>query len=372
VTADAMAQTRETPAVIPRPSQPEPDEDRPRSLPKVTSDDIFAAIGSVVGSFALVWLLYYDILPLSGVVGFVVCWYFAFLAMYAGVTALSHPRPVVISRLVGAVVVCVALLVGFVLVTVVVYTIWRGSAVLPHLNFYTQPASAGSLTGPYTKGGISNAIIGSLISVGIAIVISLPLGLGTAVFMTEVGGWFANIVRTTVEAMTAIPDLLAGLFVYVILVLHFHGHRNGLAVALALSVTMTPIVARSAEVQLRIVPGGLREAGFALGASHWQTVRRIVLPTARPGLATALILAVARGIGESAPLLIVSGFTTFWNTNPTDAQPMNSLPLYIYETLRSGDPREISRGFGAAVVLLAMVFVLFAVTRLLARRKVSR
>jgi phosphate transport system permease protein len=263
------------------------------------------------------------------------------------------------------------LLVGFVLVTVVVYTTLQGRDVLPHWNFFTQPASAGSLRGPYNKGGISNIIMGSLIQVSIAVGISFPLGIGTAVFMTEVGGAFSRVVRTVVEAMTALPDLLAGLFVYAVLILKFHGHRNGFAVSVALAVTMTPIVARSAEVALRVVPGGLREAGQALGASNWQTVRRIVLPTATPGLVTALILSIARGIGESAPLLIVSGFTTFANYNPVDGQPMNSLPLYIFECLKSGEPREIARGFAAAVVLLFIVFFLFAITRFLARQKVT-
>jgi phosphate transport system permease protein len=344
----------------------------PVVLHRISPDEVFSALGSLVGSFCLVWLLYYDILPFGGVVGFVVCWYFGFLAMYAGVSSLTNPRPVVVDRVIGAVIVGVALLVGFTLVTVVVYTLWRGHQVLLHWNFYSQPASAGSLSGPYNKGGISNVILGSIIQIGIAVCISLPLGLGTAIFMTEVGGWFSKIVRTVVEAMTAVPDLLAGLFVYVTLILTFHGHRNGLAVAIAISVTMTPIVARSAEVALRVVPGGLREAGQALGASHWSTVKRIVLPTAAPGLATALILAVARGIGESAPLLIVSGFTTFANYNPVDDQTMNSLPLYIYETIRSGQPSEIARGFGAATVLLFMVFLLFAVTRFLARQRPGR
>ena len=274
---------------------------------------------------------------LSGVVGFVLCWYVAFLAMYAGVTARSHPRPVVVSRVMAAVIVGFAVLVAFVLMTVVVYVVGHGFDAVRHLNFFTQSASAGSLTGPYTQGGIYNALLGSLIQVGIAIAIALPLGIGTAVFMTETRGWFVRVVRTVVEAMTAVPDLLAGLFIYVVFVLPFHGnypwgHKNGLAVSLALAVAGTPIVARSAEVALRVVPGGLREAGLALGASHWQTVRRIVLPTGRPGLATALILAVARMIGESAPLLIVSGFTTFYNANPFDGQPMISLPLYVYET----------------------------------------
>jgi phosphate transport system permease protein len=149
--------------------------------------------------------------------------------------------------------------------------------------------------------------------------------------------------------------------------------RDGLAAAIAISVTMTPIIARSAEVALRVVAGGLREAGMALGATHWRTVFRVLVPTARPGLATALILAVARGIGESAPLLIVSGASTFFNANPVK-NPMNSLPLYIYAGARSGsgDTLEIQRAFGAAGVLLAIVFALFIVTRLLARTRVGR
>jgi phosphate transport system permease protein len=388
VTSEAVPRTLEVPAVdvvardgraMPATAPEVPPPDIPIKPPKVTSDDVYTVVGSLLGSFALVWLLYFQILPLSGVVGFVVCWFAGFLAMYSGVTAIGHPRTVVVDRLVGAVVVGVAVLLVCTLVSVVLYTIWRAWPALHHLNFFTQSASAGSLIGPYNKGGIANAIIGSLIVVSIAVCISLPLGVGTAVYMTEVGGWFSRIVRTVVEAMTAIPDLLAGLFVYVVLILHFSGskngltgHKNGLAVAIALSVTGTPIIARSAEVALRVVPGGLRQASHALGASHWQTVRRIVLPTARPGLATALILAIARMIGESAPLLIVSGFTTYWESNPISTHPMNSLPLYTYEGVRSGEPRQITRAFAAAAVLLMIVFVLFIVMRLLARQRVSR
>ena len=355
---------------------PSLEEDVPRPLRQVATEDVYAVVGSLVGSFALMWLVFSYVLPLSGDVGFVICWDVTFLAMYAGVTALSHPRPVVVGRVMAAVIIGFAVLVGFVLMTVVVYVIAHGFDAARHLNFFTQSASAGSLTGTYTQGGIYNALVGSLIQVGIAIAIALPLGIGTAVFMTETRGWFVRVVRTVVEAMTAVPDLLAGLFIYVVFVLPFHGnfpwgHKNGIAVSLALAVAGTPIIARSAEVALRVVPGGLREAGLALGASHWQTVRRIVLPTGRPGLATALILAVARMIGESAPLLIVSGFTTFFNGNPLNAQPMISLPLYVYETLRSGQPVEVVRGFGAAIVLLFIVFILFAATRVLARQRVS-
>jgi len=359
----------EAPAIVTIP--PSAEQDRPRSLSTRSADDLLSVIGSAVGSFALVWLLYFEILPLNGVVGFLTCWFTAFLAMYAGVTALSHPRPVVVSRLMGAAVTGAALVVGFALVTVVVYTIAHGWHAVAHLNFFTHDMAGVGVQAPLNQGGIKHAIAGSLIQLVIAVAVSLPLGLGTAVFMTEIGGGFSKVVRTVVEAMTAVPDLLAGLFVYVTLIIGLGMQRNGLAAAIAISVTMTPIIARSAEVALRVVPGGLREAGLALGASHWQTVKRVVLPTARPGLATALILAMARGIGETAPLLIVSGASTFFNTNPLN-QPMNALPLFIFQGARSGQPLQIERAFGAAIVLLFIVFVLFAITRFLARQRVGR
>jgi phosphate transport system permease protein len=170
--------------------------------------------------------------------------------------------------------------------------------------------------------------------------------------------------------MTALPDLVAGLFIYTVLIVGLGQSRTGLAAALAIAITMLPIIARSSEVVLRVVPGGLREAGFALGASHWQTVRRVILPTARPGLATALILGVARGVGETAPVLITSGASTFFNTNPLK-NPMNSLPLFVYSGVRSGEPAYITRGYGAASVLLAVVILLFVIIRLVARQRMS-
>ncbi|HLW17554.1 MAG TPA: phosphate ABC transporter permease PstA [Actinomycetota bacterium] len=350
---------------------PAPAEDKPRPLRARTTDDVLSVVGSFLGSGALVWLIYFQILPLSGVLGFLICWYAAFLAMFAGVTSLSHPKPVVVSRLMGAAITGAFVVVVGAVASVVIYTFDKGWHVLPHWNFYTRDMAGVGVRDPVNKGGILHAVIGSFEQVGIAVAVSLPLGLITAVFMTEVGGPITRVVRTVVEAMTAIPDLLAGLFVYVLLIVGLGMSRTGFAAAIAIAVTMTPIIARSAEVSLRVVPGGLREAGLALGASHWQTVRRVVLPTARPGLATALILAIARGIGETAPLLIVSGASTFTNANPI-SQPQNSLPLFIYQAVRSPEPLQIERGFGAACVLLIIVFILFAITRFLARQRVGR
>ncbi|MBV9291314.1 MAG: hypothetical protein JO222_02605, partial [Frankiales bacterium] len=232
-------------------------DDRPRALRGRTLDERASLVGAFFGSLALVWIVYERILPFSGGIGFVICWYVTFLAMYAGVSARSNPAPVVKDRLMGAVFYGAAGIVAFALATTLIYTVYRGWDALWHLNFVTQTMSGVGERDPFTKGGIFHAIVGSGIQLAIAIAISLPLGLGTAVFLTEVGGRFGVVVRTIVEAMTAIPDLLAGLFVYVLLIVTLGMSKTGLAAAVALSVTMTPIVARSAEVALRVVPGGL-------------------------------------------------------------------------------------------------------------------
>jgi phosphate transport system permease protein len=353
----------ETPAATPLPPE------RPRQLRARTMDDLLCLGGAGVGSLALTWLVYGHVLALSGVLGFLLGWYLAFVVMYAVVTAVANPWPLVKDRVAAAVVHGGAVVVGFALVSTVVFTGFRGGHVLAHLNFFTRDMGGVGPQASLGRGGVLHAIVGSLIELGIAVVVALPFGVATAVYMTEVGGRLSRIVRTMVEAMTALPDILAGLFVYTVLVVAMHFPKTGFAAALSLAVTMLPIIARASDVVLRVVPGGLREAGLALGASQWQVVRRVVLPTARPGLATALILGVARGIGETAPVLLTSGASTFLSFNPF-VGAMNSLPLYIFAAVRSGQPLYIARGFGAASILLALVLLLFAVTRWIARPRV--
>jgi phosphate transport system permease protein len=338
----------------------------PRTVRALTADDWLSLIGSLLSSLALVTVVYEHILDGSGTVGFAICWYAAFLLIYAIVVAMSNPRPVVVERLVTAALYVAALLVMFALTTTVVFTFVKGWPALTHVNFFTHDMSGVSPLAPLNQGGILAAIVGTVIEIAIAITISLPLGIGTAVYMSEVGGRLSRLVRTVVEAMTALPEILAGLFVYVFLIVEFRLPKSGLAVSVAMAVTMVPIIARASEVALRVVPNGLREASNALGASHWKTVRKIVLPSARSGLATAAILAVARGIGETAIVLICSGASSFLTFNPTE-NPMNSLPLTIYTAFVTGEPAAIARAFGAASVLLAMVLVLFVVVRLISR-----
>ena len=350
------------------PDVPRPVE-RPRPLHVRSLDDQASLIGSAAGSLALVWVLFERVLPFSGTLGFLLCWFVAFLGIYSAVTSVNYPLPMVIDRVAGAIVTAGAAIVGFALAWTVLWIFLQGLPAMVHLNFYTQDMAGVGLNDPLTKGGISHAIVGTVLQVLVATVIALPLGIGTAIYLTEVGGRLSRIVRTVTEAMTALPDILAGLFVYAVLIIALGWERSGFAVSMALVVTMMPIIARSAEVVLRVVPGGLREASLALGASQWQTVRRVVLPTAKAGLATSLILGIARVAGETAPLLIVSGASTFMNTN-LNHEPMNSLPLFIYDAVRRPDGLTIqARGYGGATLLLLMVLVLFVTTRFLARDK---
>ncbi|MBV9487518.1 MAG: phosphate ABC transporter permease PstA [Frankiaceae bacterium] len=353
------------------PSHPDGADDQPRTVGRLTQDDIASLVAAFVGSLALTWLVYFQLLPLSGKVGFLFCWYAAFLAVYGLVSSFGNPRPVVVDRLWGAAVAGAAGVVFFAVLSVAIYTLVKGEGAWIHGNFWTHDMAGVGPTETLTHGGITHAVAGSLIELAIATAVSLPLGIGTAIYMVEIGGRFSTVVRTVVEAMTALPDILAGLFIYTVLQLGLGFQRNGFCAAMALSIMMLPIIARSADVSLRVVAGGLREASLALGASRWATVWRVVLPTARSGLATAVILGLARAVGETAPVLITSGASTFFNTNPLK-NPMNSLPLFIFSSVRSGEPTYITRGFGAASVLLVLVVVLFIAARLLSREKTKR
>jgi phosphate transport system permease protein len=342
----------------------------PRRVRSITTDDLLSLVGSLLSSFCLTYIGYLHLLDWSGLLGFGICWYAVFVAVYSAVLGVANPRYMVRDRVV-AVTVCIAMAVILLAVgSTVIYTFMRGWSAFRHVNFYTSTMAGVSPTASLNHGGILNALVGTLIEVGIAIGVSVPLGIGTAVYMTEVGGRLSNTVRTVVEAMTAIPEILAGLFVYVVLIVEFGLSKSGLAAAVAISVTMIPIVARAGEVALRVVPSGLREASSALGATHWKTVYKVVLPSARAGLATATILAVARGVGETAIPLVTSGASSFMQFNPVGA-PMNSLPLSIYAAYITHEPLQVTRAFGTASVLLAVVLLLFATTRFLVREKGS-
>jgi phosphate transport system permease protein len=336
------------------------------TLGRATADDRFNIWGGLAAGLAISWLLCERLLALPGLPWFLIVWFLATVAMTAMTTSLSGNLTEVKDRVAGMVVTVGALIVGVALLSTLVFVVARGWRPLLHPNFFAQDMAGVGPRDPFDRGGILHAIVGSAIELGLALLVTLPLGIGTAIFMTEVGGRFATVVRTVVEAMTALPSIVAGLFIYTVFIVTLHMPRSGLAASLAIGVMMLPIIARAADVVLRVVPSGLREAGLALGASRWRVVWNVILPTARPGLATAVILGVARGVGETSPVLLTSGASSFLVTNPNGGV-MNSLPLYIFTTVRSGEPAAITRAFGAATVLLGLVLLLFVAARLIAR-----
>ena len=366
---DAFIETGGDGSIVP--PAPPPAKHKPRRVRALTIDDWLSLGGSVLASFAVLYVGYLHLLDLSGTVGFLVCWYFVFVAVYGIVVGISNPRHIVVERLVAATLYVVAALVIFALVSTVAYTFVEGWPAFRHLNFFTHDMAGVSTTAPLSQGGILHAIVGTLIMVGIAVVVAVPLGIGTAVYMTEVKGPGSHLIRTVVEAMTALSDILAGLFVYALLVVGLGLGKTGLAAAVAIAVTMLPLVARASEVALRIVPGSLRQASEALGATHWKTTWKVVIPSARAGLVTAGILAIARGIGETAVVLVTTGATSFFNANPI-SEPMTSLPLFIFTAYQTHQPLALTRAFGAASVLLAMVLLLFVVARWIVRDKTGR
>jgi phosphate transport system permease protein len=251
------------------------------------------------------------------------------------------------------------------LVLVIYYLLQKGLGSWSK-DFFTTDPNGNFLGYP---GGIRSAILGTLEIVGLATLISVPIGIGVALYLVEYGknSWFANTVRYFVDVMTGVPSIVFGLFVYIVLVLsHTGGGFTGWKGAIAISLLMLPIVVRSAEVVLQLVPGSLREAALALGAPRWRVVTRVVLPTARSGLITGSLLAVARGMGETAPLL----FTTAgaFALTASLSQQMNALPLQIYNDILSPRQQVIDRAWGAALTLVALVLILNLIARAVSRR----
>jgi phosphate transport system permease protein len=252
------------------------------------------------------------------------------------------------------------------LVAVLGYTVVRGAGRVTGHFFTTSMRGVGPLD---PTGGILHSIIGTLEQVGLATLLAVPLGLMVAVYRVEYGARsrFGQAVRFLVDVMTGIPSIVAGLFVYTFWVLGLHQGYSGFAAALALMVLMLPIVARASEEMLKLVPQDLREASYALGAARWRTILSIVLPTASAGLTTAVMLAVARVTGETAPLLLTAfGFDSV-HANPFHG-PQSALPLFVYGQAGSPFKIDVDRAWGAALTLIVMVVLLTVVARLVTRR----
>jgi phosphate transport system permease protein len=253
------------------------------------------------------------------------------------------------------------------LVLIIYYLLSKGlSSWSP--SFFTTDPTGNTFFKNASIGGIQSAIVGTIEIVALASLIAIPIGVGVALWLVEYGrdSWFAHSVRFFVDVLTGVPSILFGLFVYIVLIIGTGSTYAGYKGALALSLLMLPVVIRSAEVVLLLVPGALRESALALGAPRWRVIARVIVPTALPGMVTGVLLAVARAAGETAPLLFTAGATNQTNTNL--GQFMNSLPVQIYNDVTSPTPAVVNRAWGAALTLVAMILVLNLIARVVSRR----
>jgi phosphate transport system permease protein len=235
-------------------------------------------------------------------------------------------------------------------------------------EFFTTDPTGNTFFAKESIGGIKSAILGTIEIVAVAAALAVPVGVGVAVWLVEYGrsSRFAHTVRFFIDVLTGVPSIMFGLFVYIALIAGTGSSYAAYKGAFALALLMLPVVTRSAEVVLLLVPGALRESALALGAPRWRVIARIVLPTALPGLITGILLAIARAAGETAPLLFTAAAT--FKTSFSLSGFMNSLPVQIYNDVTSPTTAVVNRAWGAALALVTMILLLNLFARLVARR----
>lgn len=259
-------------------------------------------------------------------------------------------------------------------VIIVISILWsiviRGFEALS-IAFLTQNNTYISPPTPLGYGGIAHALLGTVIIVAIAMLISVPIGVATAVYITEVKGKGANAVRFFVQAESGVPSVVAGLFILTVFILSGLITQSAFAGALAYFILMLPTVARTSEEVLKLIPDELRTGALALGSTRARTVMRVVLPAARTGIITATILGIARVMGETAPLLLtaLTNDKTVWNPF---GEPIASLPTFIFFNVSLPFPSAVARAWGAALVLMALVAIVFTAARFFSARKFAK
>lgn len=335
-----------------------------RPLSGIRADDIVRIVGAALAAVAITYWLTTQVLPIDSPVGFVAIAYLLFVGLYAVMVSLDADRVTVQDRIIAVVIHSAAVTLLLALILVVVFALIRGSAAFSQWNFWVQDLSLAGPLDPLSVGGMAHAAVGTFDHDRDRVGDLHPVGPARCSLHGGVSSRFTRVLRTVVEAMTALPSIICGLFILATYVLMFGLDKSGFAAALAVTIMILPIIIRSADVVLRLVPATLKEAALATGASRLRTVWHVTLPTARSGLMTAVVLGTARGIGETSPVLLTAGYTTFFNLNPFSG-PMTSLPFATFTLVKSPEPTQIARGFGAAAVLMVLVFVLFMLARLL-------
>jgi phosphate transport system permease protein len=317
---------------------------------------------------------FFAVLSLSGAVdGFNVVGTFVFgtvlycIAIYVLSRLVEGGRKAT-DRLVTALVTAAFVIALLPLVSIIFTTITNGLPAFLTPTFFSE--SQRNVVG--AGGGVLHAITGTLLVTGVATLISVPIGLLTSIYLVEYGrGQLARAITFFVDVMTGIPSIVAGLFAFALFALIFQdpGIRFGFGGSIALSVLMIPVVVRSSEEMLKLVPNELREAAFALGVPKWLTILKVVLPTSIAGIVTGVMLSIARVIGETAPLLIIAGFTSSMNYD-LFSERMMTLPVFVYTQYanQGADSQAyIDRAWAGALTLILIVMLLNGLARLIAR-----
>lgn len=328
-----------------------------KPLPRWSS----AAVGLAV---VAVTALLFAVTPLAGRVEFLLVAVVLFIAADTGVGSVVEGWRSGKNRLMTNLLITTAVLAVTPLVAVLGYTLVKG--VTRFGGFFLSHSMRGVAEQDAT-GGAYHAIIGTLEQVGLATVIAVPFGLMVAIYLVEYAtGRLGRTVSFFVDVMTGLPSIVAGLFILALWILALHQNFSGFAGSLALIILMLPTVVRSAEEMLKIVPGTLREASYALGIAKWITIVRIVLPTALPGIVTGIMLAIARVVGETAPLLVTVFGNTAINANPFSGAQA-ALPLFVFSEAGVPNDTAIDRAWAGALTLIVMVLILNITARTIAR-----
>ena len=272
-----------------------------------------------------------------------------------------HNRRKIVSRIMTLLTAACAFFAVAVLLIIISYIAVRGVSSLSLQFLIDTPKPVGE------GGGIGNAILGSALMTGLAAIIGLPIGIAAGVYLAEFGnGTFGKVTRFVADTLIGVPSIIIGIFVYTLVVLPM-GRQSGLAGGIALSLIMIPIVARTTEEMIRLVPNSMREGALALGAPQWRVTWNIVLPAASTGIATGAMLAIARITGETAPLLFTALNSRFYNVYLD--QPMASLTVQIFNYATGPYEVEHAMAWAATMILVGLILLINITVRFLTRKK---
>ena len=327
--------------------------------------DILGALFTAGATLVIV-----GVTPLKGKLGFVIVLILMAIITTSIISWIRKDRKAALNST-STVLVYVAAAFVIVPLASILWEIFTKGATGVSLNIFSNDMSATASDSPLTEGGLLHAIVGTVYLVFMASVISTPIGILTALYIVEVKGKFAEIVRFFVQAMSGIPSIVAGLFIYEVWMIGLGNSYNAGAGAAALAILMIPTVARTSEEVLKLIPNDLREAGLAMGATQWRTVAMIIIPAAKSGLVTAVILGIARVAGETAPLLLTVGGADGLNLNPFSGNN-SALPYYIWKNLGLGSEIAVQRAWLGVFILIVVVFIFFTLARVLGAAKGSR